>query len=142
MKKVLEYLSDKDHYTADACVVWCFDERFTRLLSEFKKKENLNTVDLIKIAGGAKDIASPTRESDREYVLDQIHKSIALHHTKQVVLMVHNECGAYGGNTEIDFYVRELELAREVLKKYFQEVNMNILISLYCADFQCLSKIE
>jgi hypothetical protein len=50
--------------------------------------------DPIKIAGGAKCLASPEPESDREFVLDQIRKSMRLHETKRVILMVHSD-GAY-----------------------------------------------
>ena len=53
--------------------------------------------DLIKVAGGAKCLASPERETDREFVLEQIRKSMRLHGTRRVILMVHSDCGAYGG---------------------------------------------
>jgi hypothetical protein len=35
--------------------------------------------------------------SDREFVLEQIRKSMRLHGTRRVILMVHSDCGAYGG---------------------------------------------
>lgn len=142
MKKILDHKGDKNHYTSDACIVWCFDARFSALLEKFVKEKGFQNVDLVRIAGGAKDLAAPEREADREYVQDQLRKSIALHRTKQVVLMVHNECGAYGGKTEADFYVRELQRAREMFKKYFQAVNIDVPIALYYADFDGLNAIE
>ncbi len=42
-------------------------------------------------------MASPEHETDREFVLEQIRKSIRLHGTMRVILMVHSDCGAYGG---------------------------------------------
>ena len=42
-------------------------------------------------------MASPEHEADREFVLDQIRKSMRLHGTRRVILMVHSDCGAYGG---------------------------------------------
>jgi carbonic anhydrase len=56
-------------------------------------------IDEIKVAGGAKSLASPHSESEREFILDQIQKSVRLHATKLVILMVHSDCGAYGGLT-------------------------------------------
>jgi carbonic anhydrase len=53
--------------------------------------------DPIKIAGGAKVLASPEHEADREFVLEQIRKSMRLHGTRRVILMLHSDCGAYGG---------------------------------------------
>lgn len=51
----------------------------------------------IRVAGGAKCLATPDPESERDFVLEQIPKSIRLHGTDRVVLMVHSDCGAYGG---------------------------------------------
>jgi carbonic anhydrase len=42
-------------------------------------------------------MASPELERDREFVLEQIRKSMRLHGTRRVILMVHSDCGAYGG---------------------------------------------
>ncbi len=53
--------------------------------------------DPIKIAGGAKCLASPEHETDREFVLEQIRKSMRLHGTGHVILMLHSDCGACGG---------------------------------------------
>ena len=53
--------------------------------------------DPIKIAGGAQCLASPELESEREFVLAQIRKSMQLHGTRRVILMLHSDCGAYGG---------------------------------------------
>ncbi|MEK7576399.1 MAG: carbonic anhydrase [Patescibacteria group bacterium] len=142
MKKIVEHISDKKHYVSDACIVWCFDARFATLRDRFIKSKGFQNVDLVCVAGGAKDIAAPEREADREYVQDQLRKSIALHHTKEVVLMVHNECGAYGGKTDAEFYMRELERARGMLKNYFQAVNIDVPISLYYADFEGVNEIE
>src|SRR5208282_4717604 len=61
------------------------------------KRIGIVNSDPIKIAGGAKCLASPEHETDREFVLDQIRKSTRLHGTNRVILMVHSDCGAYGG---------------------------------------------
>ena len=50
--------------------------------------------DPIKVAGGAKCLASPQREGDREFFLERIRPSMSLHGTKRVILMVHSDCGA------------------------------------------------
>jgi carbonic anhydrase len=65
--------------------------------TSFLKRIGVVHVDPIKIAGRAKCMASPERESAREFVLEQIRNSTRLHGTKRVILMVHSDCGAYGG---------------------------------------------
>ena len=81
--------------------------------------------DPIKIAGGAKALASPDEEFHRQFVLDQIQKSMRLHGTDRVILLLHSDCGAYGGlagrfqgdtAAEADHHRAELKRAAEFLK--------------------------
>jgi carbonic anhydrase len=61
------------------------------------KRIGVRNCDAIKIAGGAKALASPENEADRDFVLGQIRKSMRLHGIRRVILMLHSDCGAYGG---------------------------------------------
>jgi carbonic anhydrase len=97
MKKVFHFDAPREPYQCDAAILWCFDNRFERGFHKFLKKIGVVHSDPIKIAGGAKCLASPEHEGEREFVLEQIRKSIRLHATKKVILMVHSDCGAYGG---------------------------------------------
>ena len=99
MRKILHFDAPREEYICDAAVVWCYDNRFELTLRKLLKYTGIKHADLIRIAGGAKCLATPDRESDREFVLDQIRKSVRLHHTSRVVLMVHSDCGGYGGLT-------------------------------------------
>jgi len=97
MKKVFHFDAPREKYHCDAAILWCFDNRFELGFRKFLKRIGVMNSDPIKIAGGAKVLASPDHESDREFVLDQIRKSMRLHGTKRVILMLHSDCGAYGG---------------------------------------------
>jgi carbonic anhydrase len=97
MKKVFHFDAPRDKYQCDAAILWCFDNRFELGFRKFLKRIGINYSDPIKIAGGAKCMASPDHESDRQFVLEQIRKSIRLHGTRRVILMLHSDCGAYGG---------------------------------------------
>ena len=100
MKKVCHFDAPRDKYHCDAAILWCFDNRFELGFRKFLKRIGVVNSDPIKIAGGAKCLASPEHEGDREFVLDQIRKSMRLHGTRRVILMVHSDCGAYGGLAE------------------------------------------
>ena len=78
-------------------MIWCFDNRFELGFRKFLKRIGVANSDPIKIAGGAKCLASPDLETEREFVLEQIRKSIRLHGTRRVILMLHSDCGAYNG---------------------------------------------
>jgi carbonic anhydrase len=125
MKKVFHFEAPRDKYHCDAAVLWCFDNRFELGFRKFLKRTGIVNADPIKIAGGAKVLASPEREADREFVLDQIRKSVQLHGTERVILMVHSDCGAYGGlagafggdaAAEAKHHERELRLAAANLR--------------------------
>jgi hypothetical protein len=100
MKKVFHFDAPREKYHCDAAVLWCFDNRFELGFRKFLKRIGVNYSDPIKIAGGAKCMASPEHESDRQFVLDQIRKSMRLHGTRCVIVMLHSDCGAYGGLAE------------------------------------------
>jgi hypothetical protein len=97
MRKVFHFDAPREKYHCDAAILWCFDNRFELGFRKFLKRIGVVNCDPIKIAGGAKCMASPDHETDREFVLEQIRKSIRLHGTRRVILMLHSDCGAYGG---------------------------------------------
>jgi hypothetical protein len=125
MKKVFHFDSPRGQYDSEAAVVWCFDYRFHIGFSKFLKRLGISNPDVIKIAGGAKSLASPEHETEREFVLDQIRKSVRLHRTQRVVLMVHSDCGAYGGlqafrgdaAAEAEHHQEELRRAAECVQQ-------------------------
>jgi hypothetical protein len=97
LRKLLHFDSPRERYHCDASVVGCFDNRFETVGRKLLKRIEVVQPDIIKIAGGAKALASPQQEFHRTFVLDQIHKSILLHGTDRVILVLHSDCGAYGG---------------------------------------------
>jgi hypothetical protein len=130
MRKLFHFDAPREKYRCDAAIIWCFDNRFDLGFRKFLKRIGAVNCDPIKVAGGAKCLASPEHESDREFVLDQIRKSIRLHGTRRVILMVHSDCGAYGGleafgndgRAEAQHHRGELRRAAETLTAVIPEV--------------------
>jgi len=141
VEKVFHFDSPREKYHCDAVVVWCFDNRFELGFRKFLKRIGVFNTDSIKIAGGAKCLASPDHETDREFVLDQIRTSMRLHGTRRVILMLHSDCGAYGGldggfkgdaRAEADHHHAELLRASGNLKKAIPD----IVVDAYFVDFE------
>jgi carbonic anhydrase len=140
MKKVLHFDSPRDKYVCDAAVVWCYDNRFELALRKLLKRIGVSHPDPIRIAGGAKCLATPDLESDREFVLDQLRKSRKLHGTSRIVLMVHSDCGAYGGleafggdiKAEQRHHKEELRRATECLRQAMPGMS----VICYYVDFE------
>jgi carbonic anhydrase len=132
VKKVFHFDSQTDMYRADACVVSCFDARFELVTRKFLKKRGIWWADPLKIAGGAKAFASLAEESERSFALGQVRTSMRLHRTTRVMLMVHSDCGAYGGlqafegneEREAANHESELRSAAEFLKSNISAIDV------------------
>ena len=97
MQKSFHFETRGSMYESGAVVVRCFDSRYRIVSDKYLKRRGIENPDIVSIAGGAKSLASPSAESAREFVLDQIRASIRLHRTPRAILMSHSDCGGYGG---------------------------------------------
>lgn len=124
---VFQHPADFRHYTAQAFVLRCFDDRFYKTFKNFLRGRGFQHLDPASVAGGAKVLASPEQESDRDFILRELEKSIRLHHTSRVMLFTHYDCGAYGGIARFDgneekqfaFHQEELRKAATVIRGKF-----------------------
>jgi len=147
MHKVFHFDSPREKYQCDAVILWCFDNRFELAFRKFLSRIGIVHSDPIKVAGGAKCLASPEHEADREFVLDQIRKSMRLHGTRRAILMLHSDCGAYnglpggfGGDTraEAENHHHDLRRAAASLLKAIPE----IAVTAYFVDFEGVWEAE
>lgn len=146
MTKVFHFDAPRGKYLCDAAVVWCFDNRFQLGFSKFLKRLGISNPDPIRIAGGAKSLASPEQESERAFIVEQIRKSIRLHQTSLVILMLHSDCGAYGGiesfgnnaQVEAQHHERELRVAAEFLQRQIPGIG----VQAYFVDFEGIWAVE
>ena len=135
MRKIFHFESPRERYKSDAAVVWCYDHRFSLVFSKLLKRIGVENSDPIRVAGGAKTLASPARESDREFVLDQIQTSVRLHGTETVILMLHSDCGAYGG-LEAFGNDRQREAAKHRAVDYLAAHIPGVKIKAFFVDFE------
>ncbi len=140
MQKVFHFDSPRERYKCDAAVVWCFDNRFELLLRKLVKRLGIVYYDPIRIAGGTKYLASPDDERERQFVLNQVRISMRLHETRNVILMLHSDCGAYGGlaafggdaEKEAENHRAELQRATSYLLSQIPELT----VTPYFVDFE------
>ena len=140
LNKVFHFDTPREYYVADAAVVWCFDHRFDLAFAKFLKRSGVVTTDVIKVAGGAKALAAPAGDANREFVVEQIRTSVRLHGTKSVILMLHSDCGAYGGlgafegdaAAEAEHHEAELARAAATVSELFPGID----VRAYFVDFE------
>src|ERR1022692_4236697 len=130
MDRVFHFDSPPQPYVADAAVLCCFDQRIRLVTHKFLKGQEVLRPDMIVVAGGAKTLASPRNDFERDFILEQVRMSIRLHQTKQVFLMSHSDCATYGGlaafggdeRREADHHELELQRAAKIVREEFPDL--------------------
>jgi hypothetical protein len=146
MHKIFHFDSPRERYKCEAAVVWCFDNRFELVLRKLLKHLGIVYFDPIRIAGGTKYLASSDDEASRQFVLEQIRISMRLHETQSVILMLHSDCGAYGGlasfggdaNQEARNHCADLERAAA----YLAEQIPGLAVKTYFVNFEGVWEVD
>jgi carbonic anhydrase len=145
MEKVFHFDSSDRHYVADAAVICCFDHRINLAVQKFLKHAGIRRPDMIVLAGGAKALASPGQDSERDLVLEQVRLSAELHGAGRLLLLTHSDCGAYGGlarfkrdtAAETNFHAQELQRAAELARSRFPQLQ----VESYFVNFEGVWKL-
>jgi len=132
MQKAFHFDSSSEPYVADAAVLCCFDQRIRLAVNKFLQRRGILRPDMIVVAGGAKTLASPRNDFERDFILEQVRMSILLHRTVRVFLMSHSDCATYGGlaafggdhGREADHHKQELLRAAELIRTNFPEIEV------------------
>jgi carbonic anhydrase len=132
MNKVFHFDSPSDSYVADAAVLCCFDQRIRLAVNKFLQRQGILRPDMIVVAGGAKTLASPRNDFERDFILEQARMSIRLHRTQTIFLMSHSDCATYGGLAAFDgdharearHHQQELRRAADLVNTNFPELNV------------------
>src|SRR6478672_8993018 len=130
MDKIFHFDSAPDPYVADAAVLTCFDQRIRTTVNKFLQRRGILRPDMVVIAGGAKTLASPRNDFERDFILEQVRMSILLHKTERAYLMSHSDCATYGGlaafqgdrEREAELHKKELARARALINSRFPDV--------------------
>ena len=113
-------------HSCKALVLHCIDFRFRKALGEFLNSKFGDSYDLVSVAGGVKRLISDPLENN--FIVEQLKISNVLHKPNTIVLIQHEDCGAYGGSRsfktfedEFDHQKQELHKAAVLLKERFPE---------------------
>lgn len=104
-----------DHF-CEAVIVSCIDFRFQEYVENWSRQNFRNkNYDRVAFAGGVKDL---------ETILGQIEISNRLHHVKKVVLINHEDCGAYGQEGTIQKHAQDLTNAKSKIQEQFPNLEV------------------
>lgn len=114
----------KDVHACEAAVLSCIDFRFRKQTMKFVNEYlGLIAYDILKFPGSAKVI---NERIDNEVVFEIVSLPFKLHHAKKIVIINHEDCGAYGGSgkfsnkeAEQKFHEEELRKAKGIINDKF-----------------------
>lgn len=114
-------------HTCDALVVSCIDFRFQKYIRQWLD-ENFGdkTYDYVGYAGGTKEL---------ETFMKQLDISVQLHNIKHVVLMHHEECGAYGEASTPERHASDLLKAKDIIHKKYPHLKIDLFYILLDGKF-------
>ena len=115
MQILYNILVMNDH-ACESIIVTCIDFRFQEYINKWIANNfQPKTFDRAAFAGGVFDI---------EYVLKQIEISHRLHHIKKVVLINHEDCGAYGEAGTPEKHAEDLKNAAAKIKQQLPDLEV------------------
>ena len=122
---------------AKALVLSCMDYRFQEAIADFCRELRIaGSCDYLAVAGSALNITRPNQEQDRAFITGQIEKSLRLHAITQVVIINHQNCGAYGEfdleSTEKVQHYADLKKAAKIIQDHCPELK----VKLYFANLK------
>ena len=118
----------------DAIIVHCIDFRFQKFLDSWLQQHfGYDHYDRVSLAGGVLDLAS---------VMRQIEISDRLHKIKKVILINHENCGAYGESSTFMRHKEDLEKAENRIENSFSHLEVEIYYLHLDGTFERVSKTK
>lgn len=118
-------------HEAQALVLTCIDFRFHEQIVKLLNEQGINSFDLKCDAGAVKYLVSDEKPAVREWILQNIEIAKRLHRIRQIVLINHADCGAYGGNAafstaedQAKFHRDQLKQAKILIQKSFPDLQI------------------
>lgn len=116
-------------HSAKAVILHCMDFRFVHAIVHFLKDEGYrDAYDDVSVAGAVKNLVDPYDPADTEFVYRQIEIARKLHGAREVILINHMDCGAYGGRADFTTvgeerarHTKDLLRAKEMVEHRFAE---------------------
>ncbi|MDD5147287.1 MAG: hypothetical protein PHV63_01885 [Candidatus Daviesbacteria bacterium] len=118
-------------HTCETIIVTCIDFRFQEYINNWIA-ENFapKTYDRVAIAGGVFDL---------DYMLKQVDISRTLHHIKKVILINHEDCGAYGEEGTHEQHIQDLEEAKNQIEAFDKNLKVETIYLHLDGTFETVS---
>jgi len=97
-------------------LVGCIDFRFQQFVRLWAERQLHGAqYNYVGFAGSTKEL---------EIILSQVEIAVNLHQIKQAILIHHEDCGAYGAESDFETHTAELQRARQRLLEEFPDLRV------------------
>lgn len=104
------------NHQAEAIIITCIDFRLQETINNWISQNfSPKTFDRVALAGGVKNL---------DIILNQIEIAHRLHHIKKVVLINHEDCGAYRESGTPEKHAEDLKTAKQKIQSLFPELKV------------------
>lgn len=119
-----------DH-KAESIVITCIDFRLQESINNWiAQKFKPGTFDRVALAGGVKNL---------DTIMDQIEITRKLHHIKKVILINHEDCGAYGEESSLQKHSEDLKTAGIKVKELYPDLEIDLFYLHLDGTFEPIS---
>lgn len=120
-----------DNHGAETIIITCIDFRFQEYINKWISKNfKPKTYDRGAFAGAAKSL---------DTILSQIDVANRLHHIKRVILINHEDCGAYGVKGTPEKHAQDLKTAKEKIKEIYPDLEVKTFYLYLDGTFETVS---
>jgi hypothetical protein len=118
-------------------VISCFDARFDQAMRKFFKRHGIALYDHVKYPGSAKPWSEPGPNPAGDFLLQAVRTSMRLHAPPRVLILAHNDCGAYPG------VAADIVAADAVRSAVFlRQAEPSLSVESYFVDFDGIYRLD
>jgi len=118
-------------HRAKALLLTCVDFRIQEAIHAFSHELRIEgSFDYLTVSGSALNITRPDQEQNREFIIRQIEKSYELYDITQVIIINHQDCGAYeefdSEQSEKVQHYADLKKAAKIIQDFFPDLKVKL----------------
>lgn len=116
---------------AKALIATCIDFRLQQFINDWTAQNfEPNTFDRVALGGGVKNL---------EVILEQVKIAHDLHHIRKVVLVNHEDCGAYAKEGTYERHIQDLKNAKTKVNEQFSDLEVETYFLHLNGTFEVIS---
>lgn len=124
--------------SCQAIVFRCIDYRFRRAIGQWLDEQGYgDSFDEVSVAGATKSLVQPFSFGDTAFLMKQLEIAVDLHHVSEVILVHHEDCGAYGGKSafksdadELGLHNKEMDAAALRIRRAYPKLKITKLFAM------------